>query len=568
MAQVKNQTIKKATWTNIQPHVQKFACSESVLHSIEQKSKLSKMKNEMGLEDEITNLFKLKLYSWNLFEAIKYYKHDKFCLDYCIAKNYKYGCLNTHCPYTHSINLYDLVHGTSQQQDYDQGKLLCLYLMYKKVYNDNNPVLFNRYGWILYKTGKSQQDYLDSEKYFLKSLSIDNKYSNAHNNYAILLENKLNNYDKAEYHYNQALTMDPNDVMVHCSFAKFFMNKRHKYGLALSHIEDACKLKPNYRKARYIKAHSLCKLNRFDESLKEFETCLGLDETHGKLSPEEVKRAKQEIIVLKNKIGAKGKFIFEAKYNDKLSTRMKKRDTKLARDLNTHATVKNWNEKDDEKQSQIVDDHMLNFNQLSIIDGIDEIMAQIAQIEEIVNKNGNVKSNIDSHGTAIRNDLKMVQTKLRITRGKCDQLLNLKQSEQKIDNYDSVKHKDWKVNVLIDNLQCQLDSFNKNNRLKTVKSIKPAQSLSLFIQLKKLEREAKIQQQKIEVQYINMYTVLFIKTLILGTIIIACCMCILFLLCDMYMIDNIILCNTFFSKILWYYLIIFPIHGINWVVMM
>ena len=46
----------------------------------------------MGLHDKTMNLFKLKLYNWNMNCAKRYYKCDKFCLDYCIHKNWKYGC--------------------------------------------------------------------------------------------------------------------------------------------------------------------------------------------------------------------------------------------------------------------------------------------------------------------------------------------------------------------------------------------------------------------------------------------------------------------------------------------
>ena len=80
------------------------------------------MKNEMGFEDEIMNLFKLKLYNWNINNAIKYHKNDKFCLDYCIDKDdTKYGCQKGTkflfgCSYQHSINLLDLCCSSQNQR--------------------------------------------------------------------------------------------------------------------------------------------------------------------------------------------------------------------------------------------------------------------------------------------------------------------------------------------------------------------------------------------------------------------------------------------------------------------
>ena len=254
----------------------------------------------MGFKNETMNLFKLKLYNWNLNDAALYYQNDKFCLDYSINKNYKYGCRQKQCLYKHSINLPQLISGNSQP-DYKQGELLCLYLMYNNVFNDNNPELFNMYAVILCETGKSQQDYLNSEKYFLKSLAIDNNNPNTHNDYGILLHNKLQNYDKAEYHYNQSLIIDPNDAMGHCNFALFLINERHKYELALSHSEKKCELAPNLSVAYCVKAKSLYKLNRFDLSLKEYQICLKLNEKDPKLGRSNIKDIKEQIRVLTNK---------------------------------------------------------------------------------------------------------------------------------------------------------------------------------------------------------------------------------------------------------------------------
>ena len=87
------------------------------------------MKQENGMEDETMNLFKLKLYNWNVNDAIKYYKNDKFCNHYCINKNHKYGCNKSQnflfgCSYEHSISLDDLSDSKLQtQRDYKQCEL-------------------------------------------------------------------------------------------------------------------------------------------------------------------------------------------------------------------------------------------------------------------------------------------------------------------------------------------------------------------------------------------------------------------------------------------------------------
>ena len=119
------------------------------------------MKEEMGwiwYSDETMNLFKLKLYKWNVKDAKKYHKKDKFCNDHCLRTTCgKYGCLKKKCPYQHSINLFDVV---NVEHDYNKAKCLSLYLMGKKVYNDRNPVLFACYAFALMRTSKLEQDYL------------------------------------------------------------------------------------------------------------------------------------------------------------------------------------------------------------------------------------------------------------------------------------------------------------------------------------------------------------------------------------------------------------------------
>ena len=250
--------------------------------------------------DQIDNLFKLKLYKWNVNDAIKYYKNDKFCNQYCICKkNNIYGCSKWLCSYKHSSNLTDLL---NVKRDYKQVKLLCLYFMYKKVYNDKNAALFLCYAYALMKSGTSTQDYLQSEKYFLKSLSIDQNYGPAHDGYAYLLSYKFHNYDKAEYRYNKSLTINPNDAISQANLAEFLIDKRLKYHEGLSHSEKACKLEPKLSWAHYMKAKSLCKLNRFDESLKQYQFSLKLNQNDGILEPYYIEEAKKEMSLLRKKI--------------------------------------------------------------------------------------------------------------------------------------------------------------------------------------------------------------------------------------------------------------------------
>ena len=409
------------------------------------------MKQNYGFKDETMNLFKLKLYNWKINDAIKYYKHDNFCLVYCVDKNYKYGCLKNECSYVHSINLRDLLVHSMQQRDYEKGELLCLYLMYKNIYNDNNPALFNMYAAILYYTGKSQQDYLKSERYYLKALAIDNHYHHAHNNYGVLLDEGLNNYDKAEYHYSQGLTINPNDAQAHANFADFWIEKRQKYELALSHSDKACKLEPNLSSAHYSKAESLSKLNKCDLSLKEYQTCLKLNKNDGMLYSNFVKTAKEQIATLTSKLKIE--------------------------------MIPQQRENEDEKSEANI--NASKFDELSIIEGIDEIMAEIIQIEGIVDDNNfdkGLKNNI-------KQCLSIVYKKLTSTRTKCDVTDKIKKSltvksEQAQDNSSKFDCNDLRLQV--EKLKEEMQSRNKS-------------TLSMLVEVKKIEQETHIQRQKIEV---------------------------------------------------------------------
>ena len=257
------------------------------------------MKQEYGYNDEILNQFKLIIYNWNINDVIEYYENDSFCCDYCIGKNhFEYGCKKrkNQCPFEHTetMNLNNLIFGNSKQQDYKTAKLLCLYLMNKEVYNHNNSQLFVYYGDLLRQTGTIMQDHLKSQQYYVRSLSIDNNNGYAHNNYAWLLNHKLNNFDKAEYHYKKAVEIDPNSGIRNYNFAVFLKERQQKYNQSLIYINKACELQPNNSTRHEIKGQILFELNKFEESIDETIHALKLNKHDGNMT-NRVNDAKQLI---------------------------------------------------------------------------------------------------------------------------------------------------------------------------------------------------------------------------------------------------------------------------------
>ena len=235
------------------------------------------------------------IYKWNLNDAMKYYKNDSFCNHYCIDQNWKYGCKNENkCPFgTHTINLQDLIWpDDNKSTDFKTGKLLCLYSMYKQVYNDKNPMLFKCYADVLQY---GEEDYIKCEKYYLKALSVDNNIANLHNNYGSLLHKKLQNYDRAEYHYKQALKIDPNHAVGNSNFGSFLMDVQKKYDEALKYCEKACKLSPNNSFSHYWKGKALFYLHGFDESVEETLIALKLNERNHNMWESRVKEAIEQM---------------------------------------------------------------------------------------------------------------------------------------------------------------------------------------------------------------------------------------------------------------------------------
>ena len=266
--------------------------------------------NEMGYNDEILNILKLIIYKWNINDVINYYNNDSFCHLYCIGKNYNwsYGCNLDHnkCKFEHSFCLEDSIFGTkSEAPNFKYAKQLCQYLIYLNKYN-NNAALFWYYGNSIDKTSQGMNDILLAEKLYLKSISIDEKFSNAHNDYAILLH-KLKKFDKAEYHYQMVLKLLPNDANYNSNFGGFLI-ERGKYKESLKYCEKACKLEPNHCRSHYWYGKSLYYLNNYEKSIKEFEMALNLNDklntqqTYKKLPQSMVSEAKEYISLMKTSL--------------------------------------------------------------------------------------------------------------------------------------------------------------------------------------------------------------------------------------------------------------------------
>ena len=438
----------------------------------------------MGLIDEAKNFLKLVIYDWNLNDAKKYYNKDKFCWDYCIDRNCKYGCSKGTnflfgCSYQHSINLNDLILGKNDQKDYKKARLICLYLMNDKNYNNTNPQLFNCYATLLRFTGKSKQDYIKSEKYFLKALSMDENCISVHNNYAALLKNKLKNYDKAEYHYKQALKIDPHQPKACYNLACLLIDIKRKYCEGLIYCENCQKLDPSSSATSYLKGKVLYKLARWNEASKEWQNCLELMRKDKKLS----QKNEEKIKLLSNKIAKINKGKFEQNLNlnkDVINDRQVKRPVLTQQNDEKNKPKKNKNEENKDEILVLLDSlanvnintsgnsysyntninkNLNKFEKLSLVDGIDNICCDLLQIGKTSDKWIDMSS--------LQKDISNVVNKLKSIRARCERSddVNVNQTDDRVNPMSNTLAR-WKnVKEKIEaNAKCD-DYGNTNGQL-------------------------------------------------------------------------------------------------------
>lgn len=270
------------------------------------------MKHMYGFQDEVKNLFKLLIYEWNASDARKYYKHDKFCLNYCIHQNHQpYGCTNSNnkCQFEHLICLRKLAVGRRDARDYIKAHIICMYLMYTQIYNNNNPLLFCRYAYLLTNIGKIidqtpeqiHNNHIQAEKYYLKALSIDPNCGESHEGYAKLLYRQLKINHKAEYHFKQALNLDSRDPVKNSNFGGFLISQG-KYHEALLYIENALEANPSYSCAHLFRALALDNLNRLNKALTEYQIALTCNENDDRLKSHDIQLIKKNREVIHGKL--------------------------------------------------------------------------------------------------------------------------------------------------------------------------------------------------------------------------------------------------------------------------
>ena len=136
------------------------------------------------------------------------------CLKYC------YGCCSKYrmsaatvlyCAKSHKYRLSDLIN----EGKHELARQICDYLLSSKEYKDEcKRYVHLLYAELLQESGKSNKDKQLAEKHYLKSIQLNPSDSDLINHYALFLDAKIGNSNKAIIYFKKALDLDPYDTTI------------------------------------------------------------------------------------------------------------------------------------------------------------------------------------------------------------------------------------------------------------------------------------------------------------------------------------------------------------------
>ena len=193
----------------------------------EKKQQIEEIEKRCG-KNKTLNFFKLSIYKWDLNDATKFYKNDKFCWNYCIYKK----CKNKNkCQYHHDDNmkLHNMIKNKSNtKEDYKYIEILIEYLLSLEKYK-NNSMVYRYYAKLHYKMKNIDK----SERLFLKSIEINPNNARSHNDYAILLKTEKQDFVNAKIHYQKAIDLKLIQDACYGNMANLLCNNMRNYSESL-----------------------------------------------------------------------------------------------------------------------------------------------------------------------------------------------------------------------------------------------------------------------------------------------------------------------------------------------
>ena len=157
----------------------------------------------------------------------------KHCYTYC-SQSGRY----LHPPHKHKLR--DLIFD-KDKQNYQLARQICEYLLSSPQHKSQcERVVEPLYCRLLSDSGKTMEDWKLCEKHCLKAIEINDRDFSVHNTYAVVLEDKLKNFDKAGIHYQKSLKWCPSNKLINFNFANFLVRRQKKYQESLKYWEKWC----------------------------------------------------------------------------------------------------------------------------------------------------------------------------------------------------------------------------------------------------------------------------------------------------------------------------------------
>ena len=269
-----------------------------------QLSLIKKMKTTHHLIDEKLNIFKLSIYNWDINKAIKYYHQDSFCIDHFFdscnmtaklpeTKKSESELSTSNsidgvgvCHLEHKYHFYTL---WNFYDDIKMCELLCKYLLYTNKYK-HNANLYCYYAHILKFQTKTDDDRLQCEQFFLKAISLNDQFADAHCGYAMFIDRFRYDNKKADKHFEIACSIE-NDPNIHIFCLNYCMtvyrrknrfnaNKNECLNKALRYVSKGLEYKPNDAILLHWAAKILYQLNKLVDAVKYLEKAFALSNNY------------------------------------------------------------------------------------------------------------------------------------------------------------------------------------------------------------------------------------------------------------------------------------------------
>ena len=204
----------------------------------------------------------------------------------CLTHCYTYcptalTSLVNHKPHKHKLR--DLIDDDSSQ-NHDLARQICEYLLSCEQHKDKcAKYVHSLYAKLVEKVGHTITDWKLAEKHYLKAIELNPNDSSLYNNYAVLLDDKLNNTDKAIIYYKKSLDLSPQSIIVNRNLAHTLTTER-KYEESMQYWQNSNMNSIDEEGTFYLLRYcdALFNVSKFKECSSMLKKCMSFGKTLNK----------------------------------------------------------------------------------------------------------------------------------------------------------------------------------------------------------------------------------------------------------------------------------------------